>query len=112
MRQNNDYEKYILILGGYGYGNTGDEAQLNETLSIMESRFKDYDCLVLTPNLEYTKNAHNCKVDLAPREAFFDSKSPNTIYWIKNKKRRKINDKTNEENIFLRSIKKVFPHKN
>lgn len=80
--QNN---KYILILGGYGYGNTGDEAQLNETLNLMNNNFKDYNLIVLTPNPKYTKITHNCNTDLAPREAFFDSNSPDTIYWIRNK---------------------------
>ena len=86
--QNN---KYILILGGYGYGNTGDEAQLNESIKLMNNNFKDYKykIIVLTPNPEYTEKVHNCNVDLAPREAFFNSKSPDTIYWIKNKKEEK-----------------------
>ena len=78
-------KKNILILGGYGYGNTGDEAQLNETLNIIKKYFYGYNIIVLTPNLEYTKNTHDCNVDYAPREAFFNSQSdPNTIYWIKN----------------------------
>lgn len=68
--QNN---KYILILGGYGYGNTGDEAQLNESIKLMNNNFKDYKIIVLTPNPEYTEKVHNCNVDLAPRESFFNS---------------------------------------
>lgn len=96
MRNN----KYILILGGYGYGNTGDEAQLNESIKLMNNNFKDYEIIVLTPNMEYTKKAHNIEnVDLAPREAFFNSKSPDTIYWIKNKR---------EEKLMIKKMKKIY----
>ncbi|MEI0799463.1 polysaccharide pyruvyl transferase family protein [Brachyspira intermedia] len=102
-------KKNILILGGYGYGNTGDEAQLNETLNIMNSHFHDYNILVLTPNLEYTRNTHNCNVDYAPREAFFNSQSdPNTIYWIRNIDEEK-QMKQKMKNIYFKSwLKKFF----
>lgn len=96
MRNN----KYILILGGYGYGNTGDEAQLNESIKLMNNNFKDYEIIVLTPNMGYTKKAHNIEnVDLAPREAFFNSKSPDTIYWIRNKR---------EEKLMIKKMKRIY----
>ena len=104
--QNN---KYILILGGYGYGNTGDEAQLNESIKLMNNNFKDYKIIVLTPNPEYTEKVHNCNVDLAPREAFFNSKSPDTIYWIKNKKEEKLMIKK-MRNIYILALLKIFSH--
>ena len=102
--QNN---KYILILGGYGYGNTGDEAQLNESIKLMNNNFKDYKIIVLTPNPEYTEKVHNCNVDLAPREAFFNSKSPDTIYWIKNKKEEKLMIKK-MRNIYILALLKKY----
>lgn len=105
MRNN----KYILILGGYGYGNTGDEAQLNESIKLMNNNFKDYDIIVLTPNIEYTKKAHNIEnADLAPREAFFNSKSPDTIYWIKNKKEEKLMIKKMRNIYIMALFKKYF----
>ena len=105
MRNN----KYILILGGYGYGNTGDEAQLNESIKLMNNNFKDYDIIVLTPNIEYTKKAHNIEnADLAPREAFFNSKSPDTIYWIQNKKEEKLMIKKMRNIYIMALFKKYF----
>ena len=102
-------DKYILILGGYGYGNTGDEAQLNESIKLMNNNFKDYDIIVLTPNIEYTKKSHNIEnADLAPREAFFNSKSPDTIYWIKNKKEEKLMIKRMKKIYTLALLKKYF----
>lgn len=103
--QNN---KYILILGGYGYGNTGDEAQLNETLNLMNNNFKDYNLIVLTPNPKYTKITHNCNTDLAPREAFFDSNNPDTIYWIRNSKEEKLMIKKMKRIYKLALLKKYF----
>ena len=102
-------DKYILILGGYGYGNTGDEAQLNESIKLMNNNFKDYKIIVLTPNIEYTKKSHNIEnADLAPREAFFNSKSPDTIYWIKNKKEEKLMIKRMKKIYTLALLKKYF----
>ena len=102
-------DKYILILGGYGYGNTGDEAQLNESIKLMNNNFKDYDIIVLTPNIEYTKKSHNIEnADLAPREAFFNSGSPDTIYWIKNKKEEKLMIKRMKKIYTLALLKKYF----
>lgn len=102
-------KKNILILGGYGYGNTGDEAQLNETLNIMNKHFNDHNILVLTPNLEYTRNTHNCNVDYAPREAFFNSQSdPNTIYWIKNIDEEEQMKQKMKNIFFISWLKKYF----
>ena len=85
-----DNTKIILILGGYGYGNTGDEAQLNESINLLKSKFKNYKIIVLTHNLEYTKTIHNCNVDFSPREAFFDFSSADTMYWLESEKKKKI----------------------
>ena len=64
----------ILIVGGYGYGNTGDEAQLNVVIERLNRLFQKYNIKVLTPNQKYTINVHNyTNVDEAPRIAFFKS---------------------------------------
>jgi polysaccharide pyruvyl transferase WcaK-like protein len=66
----------ILLLGGYGYGNVGDEAQLSADLELLE-KIAGRDCLkVLSPNPDYTGLQHDGVAStLAPREAFFDQSS-------------------------------------
>lgn len=74
--------KNILILGGYGRGNTGDEAQLAAALQNVRTRFPDYTPTVLTPNPEYTYFHHQCMVSLAPRVAFYDT-DINDLYMLR-----------------------------
>lgn len=65
--------KKILVAGGYGYGNTGDEAQCNATLEILTERFKDYQIVNLTPNVEYSAKEHPLYYhDFASRVLFFN----------------------------------------
>lgn len=65
--------KKILVVGGYGYNNVGDEAQLNATIKILKEKFPDYMIKILTPNELYTYFYHNkCLVGVAPRVAFYD----------------------------------------
>lgn len=60
-------------MGGYGYKNTGDEAQLNANLKMLKKEFPDYLIKVLTPNQRYTYFEHEqCLVGEAPRVAFFN----------------------------------------
>jgi len=80
---------YILVLGGYGYANVGDEAQLNITLKELGQKFPDYDLIVLTPNIDYTQNEHGCIAKAAPRVAFFDH-DINDYYWLLNNEHKKI----------------------
>lgn len=66
-------QKKILILGGYGFQNTGDEAQLNTNLSELTSKFPSHIIKVLTPNPRYTYFEHDrCLIGDAPRVAFYD----------------------------------------
>lgn len=66
------HQNKILIVGGYGYKNVGDEAQLNVVIERLNRLFPKYNIRILTPNQEYTKNAHNyANVGEAPRIAFF-----------------------------------------
>lgn len=85
----NSPRPYFLILGGYGYGNLGDEAQLSATLKDLSRQFPDYDMLVLSPNLAYTSEEHGCLVENAPRVSFFDHDTE-SYYWLNdNKAKRK-----------------------
>jgi coenzyme F420-reducing hydrogenase beta subunit/polysaccharide pyruvyl transferase WcaK-like protein len=71
-KKNKKYKK-ILVVGGYGFRNTGDEAQLSATLDILHNEFPQYLIKVLTPNKEYTYFEHGkCLVGDAPRTAFYD----------------------------------------
>lgn len=80
---------YILILGGYGYANVGDEAQLNVTIKELNVKFQKYELVVLTPDVEYTKKEHNCIAELAPRVSFFDH-DIDTYYWLQNEEHKKM----------------------
>ncbi len=63
----------ILITGGYGYKNVGDEAQLNATLQLLEKELPQYRKVVLTHDRDYTYNEHGkCIVFESPRESFYD----------------------------------------
>jgi coenzyme F420 hydrogenase subunit beta len=67
-------ERKILVVGGYGYQNAGDEAQLSATLAELRSRFPTHVVKVLTPNPSRTHVDHDrCVVGEAPRLAFYDS---------------------------------------
>lgn len=88
MKKKPFYRK-IVVWGGYGYGNTGDEAQLNEVLKTLKKEFPGFEIRVLTPHLEYTQSVHNCVVAEAPREAFFiQNQVSKTLYYLKNRKER------------------------
>jgi coenzyme F420 hydrogenase subunit beta len=66
-------QQKILVVGGYGYRNAGDEAQLAATLQELRSRFPAYLVKVLTPSLHATYETHEaCMVGEAPRVAFYD----------------------------------------
>jgi len=74
----------ILVLGGYGYGNTGDEAQLSTTLKLLKEEFPDALVKVLTPDEHHTYSEHNHPlVGPAPRKAFYDTDIAD-YYWLPN----------------------------
>lgn len=67
-----EYKK-ILIAGGYGYGNIGDEAQLAANLEHWKNIVPDCTLTVLTPDKGLTEKFHNVlHAELAPRVAFFN----------------------------------------
>ena len=61
----------VLISGGYGYGNIGDEAQLAANLKHWRDAVPDCRITVLTPNRLYTERVHDVHTELAPRVVFF-----------------------------------------
>lgn len=66
-------ERKILLVGGYGAGNLGDEAQLSGTLKELKRRFPGFLIKVLTPTPHRTHLEHGgCLVGEAPRQAFYD----------------------------------------
>jgi coenzyme F420-reducing hydrogenase beta subunit/polysaccharide pyruvyl transferase WcaK-like protein len=66
----------IYIVGGYGYSNVGDEAQLNTVLKNLEHYFPNYFKIVGTHNRMFTYKNHNHKTLFdSPREAFFNHNS-------------------------------------
>ena len=48
----------ILVLGGYGNGNAGDEAQCAETLRLLAERYPRYQVRNLTPDPDYSFTMH------------------------------------------------------
>ncbi len=74
----------ILVVGGYGYQNVGDEAQLNVVIDRLNRCFPDYDIKVLTPDQNYTMKTHTYgNVGEAPRVAFF-KEGESYLYRISN----------------------------
>ncbi len=66
----------VLIAGGYGYCNVGDEAQLAANLDQWRKRSPECRIAVLTPNPEYTCKVHGTlRTELAPRLALFSNDS-------------------------------------
>ncbi|MBN1197000.1 MAG: polysaccharide pyruvyl transferase family protein [Candidatus Aminicenantes bacterium] len=63
----------ILVVGGYGYGNLGDEAQLHTSWQKLRELFPGKLIKVLTPDPYATHILHGCPVGEAPRLAFFDA---------------------------------------
>jgi coenzyme F420-reducing hydrogenase beta subunit/polysaccharide pyruvyl transferase WcaK-like protein len=91
--------KRILIAGGYGYGNTGDEAQLGANLQRWAEAAPDAEVIVLSPNPEYTGKHHGVQAVAASRVVFFDS-SQNPDYGASNK---------NFEKTFWRTKRRLMP---
>ncbi len=62
----------VLIAGGYGYGNVGDEAQLAANLQHWKKASPGCTLTILTPNLQYTEDVHgSVHTELAPRISLF-----------------------------------------
>ncbi len=70
----------ILLLGGYGFSNTGDEAQCNETITMLSKRYPNIQIKVLSPNPNYTMSQHNCYTGNASRVSFYNMGYPNDSF--------------------------------
>ncbi len=77
-------KKQILVAGGYGYGNVGDEAQCNETLKILKHRYPEYQILNLTPTPDFSYSQHpEYSHDFASRVLFFNQGNKNNCFDIR-----------------------------
>ena len=66
--------KTLLILGGFGYGNVGDEAQLSYCIKRLKSILPGFILRIMTPDIKYSYITHDgCNVDEAPRLSLFDA---------------------------------------
>lgn len=63
----------VLIAGGYGYRNTGDEAQLAADIGRWRRMAPGAEIIVLSPNPAYTAEAHKVETTPASRVVFFDA---------------------------------------
>lgn len=64
----------VLIAGGYGYGNVGDEAQLAANLQLWAKFAPECRVTVLTPDPVYTQKTHDkVRVEFATRVSLFGS---------------------------------------
>ena len=91
QKNNFNSKKLITVVGGYGYGNTGDEAQCNETLRILRERYPDYQILNLTPTPNYSFSQHkNYYHDFASRVLFFNQGNSKNCFDFDNSIKKKI----------------------
>jgi len=65
----------VLITGGYGYQNVGDEAQLGANLDRWRKLCPGVRLLVLSPNPSYTAEHHSVDAQVAPRVVWFQADS-------------------------------------
>ncbi len=83
-------QKKILVVGGYGVQNVGDEAQLSEVQRRLAMCFPEHRVKVLTPDPDYTYRVHErCAVGEAPKVAFFH-KDESYLYSVSDAKQRGI----------------------
>jgi coenzyme F420 hydrogenase subunit beta len=70
----------ILITGGYGYQNVGDEAQLGANIGRWRKLVQGCEIRVFSPNPSYTEQHHNVKSNRAPRIIWFKADRNNDYY--------------------------------
>ena len=66
----------VLIAGGYGYGNPGDEAQVAADLEYWRNAVPDCRITMLTPDESTTEGIHGTygiRTEIAPRVVFFNA---------------------------------------
>ena len=73
----------ILLTGGYGYGNVGDEAQLNANIQRWKVAKPEVRITVLSPHPAYTESFHGIHSENGPRVVWFNS-NLRAYYWAAN----------------------------
>lgn len=63
----------VLLTGGYGYRNVGDEAQLGANLEHWRKLRPDAHLVVFSPNPAYTSSEHGVQSEIGPRIVWFDA---------------------------------------
>lgn len=81
--------KTILVVGGYGYGNAGDEAQCAVTLRLLAERYPGYQIRDLTPNPDFSFGEHPCFAhDYAPRVLLYNHTRRHDWYKLNSRTRK------------------------
>lgn len=81
--------RLILVAGGYGNGNAGDEAQCAETLRLLAQRYPDFQIRCLTPKPDYSFGGHpRFAHDYASRVMLFNQGRPHNWYRLSGKIRK------------------------
>jgi polysaccharide pyruvyl transferase WcaK-like protein len=78
--------RQILMAGGYGYTNAGDEAQCNATANLLTELFPDYQLKILSPNPNNTFLKHQFASEHASRVAFWGQGQEINLYDFKESK--------------------------
>ena len=73
--------KKIIMLGGFDGGNAGDEAQIDETIKIIQNRYPGYIVKVLShvPYITW-KNHYRCVIGPSPRMSIWDMDEDPKLY--------------------------------
>ncbi|MDJ0631539.1 MAG: polysaccharide pyruvyl transferase family protein [Rhodobacter sp.] len=87
IREHGVAPREVLVLGGYGYGNVGDEAQLGANLDRWRAISPPVEAVVLSPHPDYTADHHACRSQPASRAVIFwsnDTSDYNTSsHWFR-----------------------------
>lgn len=70
----------IVLYGGMGYGNVGDEAQMGASIGRWQNLIEDVQLTVFSPHPEYSEAQFGVKAEWAPRVAWFHSNTK-SIYF-------------------------------
>lgn len=68
-----DAGRCVLITGGHGYRNVGDEAQLGTSIARWRELWPSSTIRVFSPDPDYTTKEHGVECEWAPRVLWFDA---------------------------------------
>ena len=81
--------KTILVVGGHGYGNAGDEAQCAVTLKLLAERYPSCQIRDLTPNPDFSFGEHpRFAHDYAPRVLLYNHTRRHDWYKLNSRTRK------------------------